>query len=190
MVKLFVEGGGDARRLRTELREGFHGLLSKAGVRRMPRIIACGPRSQAFRDFSNERQKGPAVLLVDSEGPGTASPWEHVRRDVEKPPAATEEDLHFMAVTMETWLCSDPGALEGYYGQGFKAAALPQRPNLEEEPKNDVNAKLAAAVKASRKGRYNKGEDSFTVLGRIDPGCIAARCPRWGKRFLDAAHSW
>ena len=44
-VRLYVEGGGDAKSLRTACRRGFREFLLRAGLGgSMPRIIACGPR--------------------------------------------------------------------------------------------------------------------------------------------------
>lgn len=41
VVKLCVEGGGDAAALKTACREGFAMFLGRLGCR-MPRIVACG----------------------------------------------------------------------------------------------------------------------------------------------------
>ena len=50
-VKIYVEGGGDTRALRTLCRRGFSEFFAKVGLRgRMPRIVASGGRRQAFDD--------------------------------------------------------------------------------------------------------------------------------------------
>ena len=69
MVKLFVEGGGDANILRTECRKGFREFLCKVGMHgHMPRIVACGGRRQAYEAFCTAIENGEkALLLVDSE---------------------------------------------------------------------------------------------------------------------------
>ena len=47
-LHLYVEGGGDSKVLRTACRRGFSEFLAKAGLQgHMPRIVACGGRSQA-----------------------------------------------------------------------------------------------------------------------------------------------
>jgi hypothetical protein len=90
-IKLFVEGGGDSRVLKTACREGFAEFLLKAGLGgNMPRIVACGSRRAAFEDFctaiSNSQR---ALLLVDSETPVDSKhqkgddntlwkPWSHL----------------------------------------------------------------------------------------------------------------
>ncbi len=46
MVKVYVEGGGDSKELRTRCREGFSKLVERAGFKdRMPKFVACGGRT-------------------------------------------------------------------------------------------------------------------------------------------------
>ena len=53
-VKIYVEGGGDSKELRTRCREGYSKLIKKLGfVGRMPKIVACGGRNKAYEDFKN-----------------------------------------------------------------------------------------------------------------------------------------
>lgn len=70
-MKLYVEGGGDAAALKTACREGFAKFLGKAGLAgRMPRIVACGSRADAYDSFCTAIRNGEAaMLLVDSESP-------------------------------------------------------------------------------------------------------------------------
>jgi len=67
--KLYVEGGGGSKLLRTECRAGFSVFLEKAGLRdAMPRIVACGSRNEAYDKFCIAVEHGQrAFLLVDSE---------------------------------------------------------------------------------------------------------------------------
>lgn len=49
MVKLYIEGGGEAKSLRIECRQGFHKFLQKAGITgNLPRIVAKGGRRFAY----------------------------------------------------------------------------------------------------------------------------------------------
>lgn len=140
--KLFVEGGGDNNEaLRTECRRGFNKLLKKAGFKgRMPRIVPCGGRSNAYDQFCTALKNGEtvAVLLVDAEGPVTTtdSPWEYVKRRQkdhwDKPKNATDEDLHFMTECMESWFLADRTALETFFGKEFNAKALPANTKVEQ----------------------------------------------------------
>src|SRR5690348_15393692 len=73
-VRLYVEGGGDHNKaLQTLCRRGFSEFVAKSGLRnRMPRVVACGHRQQAFESFQTAHAEvdatRPPVLLVDSEG--------------------------------------------------------------------------------------------------------------------------
>ena len=72
---IYVEGGGEGRKLRGECRKGFIAFLEKAGLRgRMPEIKASGSRQNAYAQFRARHNKNDvtALLLVDSEGPVTA----------------------------------------------------------------------------------------------------------------------
>lgn len=66
MVKLYLEGGGDAAALKTACREGFAKFLGKAGMTgRMPRIVACGSRADAYDSCHLMVQCMEAWLLAD-----------------------------------------------------------------------------------------------------------------------------
>lgn len=92
-----------------------------------------------------------------------------------------------MVQTMETWLVADIDALRRYYGQGFNSSALPQRQNLEEEPKQAIYAALTRATQQTQKGEYAKIKHASQLLGKIRPDRIAARCPRFAllTQWLD-----
>jgi len=85
-TRLYVEGGGDRKPLRTECRQAFREFLQKAGLAgRLPRIFASGGRQQVYDDFRRalgaSRGDDFVVLLVDSEGPiaTDAGPWRHLK---------------------------------------------------------------------------------------------------------------
>lgn len=189
-----MEGGGDTRAQAAPLRKAVHLWLARVlpeGKDRNVRVIACGPRRKAFEMFRDDLAKFPSslcLLLVDSEEPiRTASGWEHVRtRDGdswERPSAAPEEQIHFMAVVMETWLLADGEALRGYFGEGFNDKHLPGHPDLESLDKAEVYRRLESATRGSRRGCYNKGRD-LELLGRVDSRRVLARCPH-ASRLVD-----
>ena len=72
-IKLYVEGGGDSKELKARCRRGFRKFIEKAGLEgRMPRIVACGGRQNAYDSFvaalDVEGPMGPIpMLLVDAE---------------------------------------------------------------------------------------------------------------------------
>jgi hypothetical protein len=195
-VRVYVEGGGDTKAQRGPLRIALKQWLEEA-IPGAPAItvVACGGRSSAFEDFAEAVKDHPdafCILLVDSEAPvATADRWRHVKDrqgDGWAPPRGVGEDnLHFMAQTMETWLCADPDALAEFFGPGFARSKLPQRKDLEDEPKADVAAKLAAASAPSHRGPYHKGRD-LALLGRVSPTRVQDRCPH-AKSFVGAVAS-
>lgn len=202
-VTVFVEGGsGDkssgSDRLNQEARNAFRKLAESAGLARvMPAFVVCGGRWQAYLDFKNapRRDDTTYLLLVDSEGPVTASsPWEHVHDRKgdgwERPENATDDDLHFMVECMEAWLVADPDALEKFFGKGFDRGALPKNPNFEKIAKVDLLKALARAVQGTKKagakesglkGTYAKGASSFKCLGKVNPALLT---DPWAKRFF------
>lgn len=193
-VRVYVEGGGDTVAQAKPLREALATWIQQAvpEATRQPRVIACGGRGSAFEEFCLGVKANPAafnILLVDSEAPLAegAKRWAHVAARQgdgwETPAGIGEDNLHFMAQAMESWLCADPDALERYFGDGFKAAKLPRRKNLEEEPKADLSEKLDAATRPSRRGPYRKGAH-LDLLGHTKPALVIARCPHAGV-FVD-----
>ena len=195
-VRLYVEGGGDHNKaLQTLCRKGFSDFIRKAGMAgRMPRIVACGGRREAFEDFETaQADPGPGlppVLLVDSESAvNAANPWDHVRQrggdEWERPPNASDDQLQLMVQTMEAWFHADREELQTFYGQHFRAGALSLRASVEMIPKNELFAGLEAATSNCQKGEYSKGGHSFQILARIDPAKVRA-ASGWCERFLTA----
>ena len=189
-VKLYVEGGGDSKSLRTACRKGFRTFLEQAGaVGRMPRIVACGSRANAYESFQKEHGDGVnAMLLVDAEEPvESAGPWQHLsaRDGWELPSGATDEQCHLMVQVMESWFLADADTLSSFYGQGFRRQALAQNPNVEGVLKHDVLASLARATRDTGKGIYNKGTTSFAILEKLDPAKVRRASP-YADRFIRA----
>ncbi len=190
-VRVFIEGGGNNNpALVIEARKAFSKLFERAGLGgHMPRPIPCGSRKRAFDYFVTARKEDgdDSVLLVDSEAPITeTSSWAHVRaRDGDRwecPPAATDDDLHFMVECMEAWLVADRAALRKVFDRkdGLNEKALPTRAP-EDVPKRDLIAALARAT--AGRDRYDKGSHSFKALEQVDPAALRAACP-WADRFF------
>ena len=195
-VKLYVEGGGDHNKaLQSACRRGFAKFLERAGLtNRMPRIVACGGRRQAYDHFKTAHDR-PApdefvILLVDSEARVTAArPWEHVEHREgdgwERPDGASDDQLHFMVQMMEAWFHADPDALKRYFGAGFRPAALSKCANIEEISKADLLDGLKRATQGCEKNEYSKGRHSFPILETLDPHKVRTASPRHAGRFLD-----
>jgi hypothetical protein len=173
-VRLYVEGGGDHNKaLQTLCRKGFSEFIRKSGLGgRMPRVIACGGRQQAFESFrtahDDEGMTSLPVLPVDGEAAvHAANPWEHVRHRIgdewECPPGATEDQLQLMVQTMEAWFHADC-----------------------EELQADLFSGLRAATRDCQKGAYSKGAHSFQILARINPAKVRTASPVWCDRLLCA----
>lgn len=178
-ITLFVEGGGNTDGLKADLRKGFKLFFEKAGLEgRLPKVVACGSRDNAFKQFKAEffRKKSSqvVVLLVDSEETVKGKTvWEHLKkRDKwDKPLDAEDDQAHLMVQVMEAWFLADQKVLAEYFGKGFNLSKLPKNPNLNVEiiDKKKINEILENATKDSSKGSYEKGKHSFEILGIISP---------------------
>ena len=193
-ARLYVEGGGDGKDLRTRCRKAFASFLEKAGLEgRMPRIVACGPRNEAYKRFKTAFEKRESgdfmVLLVDSERPvRLPSTWQHLAEPPDKwdtPSEASDENAHLMVQCMEAWLLADPDTLDKHFGRGFQKPSLPANQNIEQVAKEDLLAHLATATRGTKAKRYHKGRHSFALLGQIDPARVEKASPH-ARRFLEA----
>lgn len=196
MVKIFVEGGARGA-LSARCREGFSKFFEKAGLKgKMPRVVACGSRGQAYNDFCTALTQAKStdiiVLLVDSEAPvsvGHSQVWQHVQQrqgdQWQQPNGAKPEHLHFMVECMEAWFMADKDCLKAYFGQGFDADKLPRQTDIEKITKADLYAGLKKATENCKtKGCYGKGDHSFEILGKIDPQKVTTASP-YAERLLD-----
>lgn len=189
-VRIYVEGGGNTKALKTKCREGFKEFFRKAGLEdRVLKVVACGGNRQAYDDFcialKKVDKKDFIVLLVDSEVPvGSGSGvWTHLEWD--KPPAATDDNAHLMVQCMESWFLADKDMLEAFFGKEFKRNALPARPEIENIEKKDVLDGLENATRhCGKKGRYDKGRHSFEILAKIDPDKVKQASPH-AKRLVE-----
>lgn len=192
-VCVYVEGGGAGNAGRAAIRRGFGEFLRE--LRNLARqrrirwgIVACGTRGRALKAFSKALQEGTHafnVLLVDSEGPVSAAPWEHLakRDEWKKPEDATQDHCHLMVQAMEAWFVADPEALAEFYGEGFRKKALPAREKVEEVAKDEVLASLKRATQKTTKGRYHKILHGAKLLQVIDQAKVQARAPQCKRLF-------
>lgn len=186
-VHVYVEGGpAEGKALRSQCQRGFSELLSSCSTRR-PRIIACGPRSEALARFVEALRINRTkvnLLLVDAEAPivDLDDPWTHLaeRDGWSRPSGASDDDVHLMVQTMEAWILADREALARFFGAGFRDAAIPAWPTLERVPKAQLYRALLTATKGCRRA-YTKGGVSFEVLGNIDGLKVRASCPSFAR---------
>ena len=187
-----MEGGGDGRDAKAALRLGMDSFLT--GIKQAARekslrwkLVCCGSRHEAFRRFRssfNNRQHTITILLVDAEGPVNRPVRDHLRRRDEWDLAFASDDVvHLMTQTMETWIIADPDALAEYYGPNFQRNALPTALNLETTAKDDVEDALKAATRLTRKGAYHKIRHASGLLKRINSREVKQRCPGCARLF-------
>jgi hypothetical protein len=193
MVTLYIEGGGDAPQLKARCRKAFNKFIEKMGFKgKMPKLVACGSRRNAYEQFCTAVAQGKnALLLVDSEAPVVKThefnAWLHVQlREGDSwamPAQATPESCHLMVECMENWFLADIPALQAYYGAGFKADKLPSvSQGLEKVSKQKVYQGLKQATQSTRKGSYSKGDHSFAILEQINPDKVTA-ASKWASHF-------
>ena len=201
-VKIFVEGGGDGREAGSACREGFRGFIMNTGkIGKMPRIVPCGSRNNAFEKYRLAVLKGEeAMLLVNGDrpvnehcqsgAPGNWLPWVHLQHGSGDgwvmPEGDTEENCHLMVECMECWILVDRKSIAAFFGTGFRENALPSdKKPPESVGKVEALAGLENATRDCRtKGRYGKGEHSFELLSMIDSRKVIASCP-WAARFVE-----
>ena len=190
-ISIYVEGGGDGNALRTKCREAFRKFFEKATLKgRMPKIIACGSRNNAYDSFCTALNVGSnelPLLLVDSESLVKQDVWGHLKNRDQwaRPKGAEDEQAHLMVQCMEAWFLADREQLETFFGQGFNGNALPDSQQIEQVGKQQIFEGLKAATRYTKtKGKYGKGEHSFDILGLIDPNKVAHVSPHT-KRLLD-----
>jgi hypothetical protein len=192
-VRIYVEGGGKGKSLKSSCREGFSKLIAKAGFQeRMPKIVACGSRNDAYEDFKTAQQNetGYAILLVDSEEPFQSSnAWAHQKThdNWSRPQDASDDQAQLMVTCMETWMIVDRQALQAFFGQKFNQNKLPSTHNIEELSRHEVQNALTNATRlCSRK--YHKGELSYKLLAQLDPETLKTHLPFF-RRFMETLAS-
>ncbi len=183
-IRIYVEGGGDRSDTRAAIRAGFSRFLDPLCQLARTRglrwsITACGSRNDAFSSFGTALKTHPdalLVLLVDSEAPVVAGPWEHLwRRDGWESGDLGDDHCHLMVQTVEAWLVADPEALASYYGQGFRRNALPRRNDVEAVSKEQLYQSLNRATTDTQKGTYAKIRHCADLLGRLDRDRVRQR---------------
>jgi hypothetical protein len=198
-VTLYVEGGGnDSKLLRTLCRRGFKELLAKCGFEsKMPQIVACGPRNNAFKLFCTAHAQAQSdevvLLLVDSEDQlqNIHEAWAHLKaRDQwQPPPEATDNQVLLMVTCMETWLVTDRQALQLFYGHCLRESALPSLHNLEGRTRQAVQTALARATAKCERNEYQKGAHSFKLLAALTPATLMRHLPSF-ERMVNLVSHW
>lgn len=190
-AKLFVEGGGDSNELQTRCREGFRKLLEKSGFAgRLPRIIACGSRTEVYDSFETEHLTGKTsyvALLVDSEDPvpNGEKTWEHlkIRDGWDCPAGAADEQVFLMTTCMETWIIADQDGLKRFFERNkpcLRPAGLPAAKDLETKNRHTIQNTLLTATQDCINA-YAKNKRSFEALANVDPAVLRRILPSFAR---------
>jgi hypothetical protein len=187
-VKIYVEGGGNTEELRARCREGITKLLKNSGFAgRLPRIVACGSRNEAFDDFKTAHEQGKlayVALLVDSEDPiaDIEQTWDHLktRDDWPQPQNAQNDQVLLMTTCMETWIIADRTALSKLYKNCLQTSRLPSTSDLEQRHRHAIQDSLVAATR-SCSNAYAKNKRSFEALASVDPNVLRNLLPSFAR---------
>ena len=191
-VTIYLEGGGDSEGLRSRCREGFRKLFQNCGFKRMPKLVACGGRGNAFHRFSTAHIDGKenAILLVDSEDPivDIEKTWHHLklRDNWDKPNGAQDKQVLLMTTCMETWIIADRAALRAFYNSDFTENQLPLLANLEGRERHAIQQALQNATKDCT-NKYEKGKRSFEVLAVLTRATLEHNLPSFKRARKELA---
>ena len=174
-IRIYVEGGGDGKDTKAQIRRGFDlflwGLKSKARARNIRwSIVACGPRNKAFYSHQTACRTHPDafnVLLVDSEGPVGAEPWAHLRQRDGWRCDLPDDNCHLMVQAVEAWIIADKAALRDFYGPALREAAIPDTQDVERIDKERLLPAMIDATRNTQKGRYHKIRHAAKLLGLL-----------------------
>ena len=189
MVTIFIEGGGNGNYGKVQCRKGFRELLERCGFKgRMPRLVACGSRNEAYDDFKSAFARASdgdiIMLLVDSEDTvaDINRTWEHLRRrdKWQNPSGAADEVVLLMTTCMETWIIADRATLRQHFGRRLQESDLPALDDLEIRNRQDVLSSLERATRNCT-APYAKGPKSFAVLGKLNPDVLEQHLPSFKR---------
>ena len=159
-IRIYIEGGGDERATKARLHKALGQFLNPV----------------------RERARERAVRW-----PVTASgPWEHlaVRDKWKRPREVAAEHCHLMVQAMESWLIADREKLREYYGKDFHEGSLPNRPNVEEIPKSELEAALKKAAGNTKKKTYHKTQHAPRILEKLRLSVVCEKAP-YCQRLVD-----
>jgi hypothetical protein len=148
---IYLEGGGDSKELKILCRKGFRTLLENCEFKdHMPKLVSCGGRDSAFKDFqtahANKSNSDYVAMLIDSEDILTDlnETWNHlkIRDSWDKPPGSENNQVLFMTTCMETWIVADRDALTNHYGSKLQESALPPLVKLESRSRQEIQERL------------------------------------------------
>lgn len=195
-IRIYVEGGGEGSNTKAMVRQGFSVFLRDlVGIARSNKvrwqIIACGSRNATSKNFQTAlrtHQDAFNILLVDSEGPLSANPRQHLQtRDGWSLHGIADEQCHLMVQATEAWLIADIDTLEQFYGQGFIAAPIPKNLDVEQIEKRTLYSSLKAATRMTTKGEYHKIHHGPKLLERLNVSRVRSAARHCDRLFTTLA---
>jgi len=186
-VTIFIEGDKKKSSFH-QLRLGFQEFF-RTGLpnHKLPKIEMCGSRKETYEDFCNAIKKDSSnfhILLVDSEGPVTKTPWKHLwSSDKWKNCGSSDENCHLMVQMMESWFYADVATLIGYYGKRFVGKHIPKTTNVEVVAKRDVEHALKMATRNTKMGEYHKIQHASELLQKLDVTLVRSKAQHCDDLF-------
>jgi len=189
---IYIEGGAtgaDSSEHKIRCRGNFARLLENCGFAgRLPRLTACGPRSDAFKAFQTALSRAKAndfvAMWIDSEDPivDVEQTWTHLKQrdNWDRPPIATEEHVLFMSTCMETMIVADRSTMKSHFKTNLQESALPPLENLEQRNRHDVQDRLIRATRDCS-NPYEKGKRSFEIIGKLNPDTLQELLPSFRR---------
>ena len=190
---VYIEGGAtgaNSKYLDISCERAFHKLLERMGVRRKPRLVACGGRADVFNRFKTAlRNRGSSyvAMWIDSEDPMTdiEAAWVHLGSVTtvavwERPDGAMDDQVLFMTTCMETLIVADRETLRDHYKQKLNENPLPHANDLESRQRHTVQQALETATKACSNA-YAKGKRSFEIFQKLNPTVLKQHLPSFAR---------
>jgi len=184
-VRIYVEGGpkgvdaNGVRNFRNAFKQHFQRLDD--GLKTLE-VVALGDTDRTIKGYaqgvSQYSSDRAVALLVDSDAPvsaATAAGHIKAKLDSANVPSDARKNIFLMVQCMESWLVTDPAALESCFGSKFRLNVLPSNPDIEAVSKRDVLAALDAAVKPTPTEGYRKVEHGAKILAKLNPYRVAKR---------------
>jgi len=147
----------------------------------------CGSRRETYEDFCSAIKKDSSnfhILLVDSEGPVTKTPWEQLwLSDKWRNCGSSDENCHLMVQMMESWFYADVATLICYYGKEFVRKHISKTTNVEGVAKRDVEHALKMATRNTEMGEYHKIKHASELLQKLNVTLVRSKAQHCDDLF-------
>jgi Domain of unknown function (DUF4276) len=182
--RIYIEGGSDNSK--KPPRENFSKLISDPSKKRTPRVVICGSRGQALRQFRNDTN-ARSVALIDSEAPfsvGNSVMHLLARRDIDQTTATLLDAnrVFLMVETMENWLIADMESIAAVLKSVKTKPAIDARARVLGNVENISKQTAESTVAACLPPKWSKGK-RMELVGHLDPEVVRARSAEAERLF-------